>query len=81
MEFIDLRAYLKKLSKKNKDTKKFFKAIVDGDSEVLYHNYDLGYSPETIEELSLAFMDNRILFETTPAFPLWAYDTLKKKKK
>lgn len=75
-------AYLKRLSKVNKDTGKFLKSIMEDDMDRQLRNMDsFGYRPFSIEELVMELMDNELLFDATPAYFMWAHEVLKGKKK
>ena len=61
--------YLKFIAKRNKDLKKFFKAITAGNLEKYagdLNNY--GYRPFSIEELITQLMENTYLFETNTGY-------------
>ncbi len=74
--------YLKRLSKVNKDTKKFFKSLLEGNLDKhLQDMNSFGYAPFSIEELAIELMENQLLFDATPAYIMWAHETLKSKKK
>ena len=73
--------YLKLLSKLNKDTGRFIKAVLEDDLDRYTDEMSgIGYRPYSIEELLVDLVENRLLFENTQHFFLWAYDCLKAKR-
>lgn len=72
--------YLKKLSKANKDTKKFIKAVLTDslDREAQKMN-SFGYAPFSIEEFVTEFAENSYLFRAEYNFFIWADGILKSK--
>ena len=73
--------YLKLLSKLNKDTVRFIRAVLEDDLDRYTDEMSgIGYRPYSIEELLVDLMENRLLFENTQHFFLWAYDSLKAKR-
>lgn len=74
------KEYLERLTKVNKDTSKFVKAIMnDSLDKYMSCMSDMGYQPYTIEEFIVEMQENVFLFETVPCYIDWAVQTLKKK--
>lgn len=72
--------YLRKLSKENKDTKKFLRAVINEDIDTLSEGEVPGaYRPRTIEELAEAYFSNFYLYSSMGPYFYWAYKTLSKK--
>ena len=73
--------YLRKLSRANKDLKKFLRIYLGYDDEDFDDmSFEYGYRPGTIEELELEERDNEFLFETMDAYMEWALEQIKKYK-
>ena len=73
--------YLRQMEKTNKDTKKFFKAVAEGNMErVIGQMSPFGYRPFSIEEYIIAMTENEYLYQTAPTFFQWADKTLRKRK-
>lgn len=71
--------YLQRLSKTNKDTKKFLNtAAHDRVFEYLDTMSSYGYRPFSIEELVQEYVENHYLFDRGAPFFDWAYRNLKK---
>lgn len=71
--------YLRRLNKRNKDTKKFFRAAAEGRLDECLDEMDLyAYRPFTIEELIMEYMENHFLFDSVDHFFNWANRSLKK---
>ena len=65
--------YLRELQKINKDTEKFFGALIKQDFEPYYDEMNaIGYRPFTIEEFLIEAQENGYLFASTPQYVLWA---------
>ena len=63
-----------RLKKRNPDTKKFFKAVHNGNLEKYEEKMnDFGYRPYTIEELVVFVQEQTHLLFTVPTFFNWAY--------
>ena len=74
--------YLKRLSKANKDTKKFFRALKnDTLDQYIDQMQEYGYRPFRIEELITELMENPEVFRSAPGYFRWADRQLIKKKK
>ena len=74
--------YLKRLSKANKDTKKFFRALKnDTLDQYIDQMQEYGYRPFSIEELITELMENPEVFRSAPGYFRWADRQLIKKKK
>lgn len=74
--------YLNRLQKCNKDTKKFFRAIVTKNMDQYAGRMsEYGYRPFTIEELITDVMENMRLFESCPLYMQWADSRLRGKIK
>ena len=74
-------SYLKRLAKINKDTLKFFEAILEDDIERYIDELsDFGYQPNTAQELTVAFMENPALYMHSSQYVPWACNQLRKKK-
>lgn len=73
---------LQKLSRANKDTKKFFRLTAGGKMDELDDTLgSYGYRPNTIEELAYTSIDGAYLYDTVPYYFKWAYNVLKTSKK
>ena len=78
--FDEASKHLKRLAKANKDTRKFFKGILEDNLDRYAREMNhFGYQPFTIEELMTEFFENSFLFTSVPAYIQWAYNELKKK--
>ena len=74
--------YLKRLSKANKDTKKFFRALKnDTLDQYIDQMQEYGYRPFSIEELITELMENPEVFRSAPGYFRWADRQLINKKK
>ena len=74
--------YLVRLSKANKDTKKFFRAVrQDKIDEYADEMQPFGYRPFTIEELIMEVTENEFLFSAVPGYFWWADKQLVVKRK
>lgn len=74
--------YLQRLVKANKDTKRFFRGIVnDSLEDDIAKLSGWGYRPGTIEELLVDIMENQEAFTSSPSYIIWANNILKKRKK
>lgn len=70
--------YLKKLNQSNKDTRRFFQSLINGDAEMLLDEMSpYGYQPFTIQELASAFEENSFLYGTSAAYFNWGLNKLK----
>ena len=74
-----LKKYLLELTKTNKDTKEFFKALLEQTLDK-FELGDFGYRPFTIDEFIITFMGNLYLYDGLMDYFIWGYDILKKKK-
>ena len=75
-------SYLERLAKANKDTKLFFKSIVNDELEKYIDEMeDFGYRPNSIEDLIVGFLENSFLYDQIPIYLLWAAEKLKDKKR
>ena len=71
--------YLRRLTKANKDTKKFLRIMTkSGIEELLGEMSPFGYQPFTIEELIQEYCYNHYLFDGVGSFFDWANRNLKK---
>ncbi len=82
----DLRTsarYLKKLNGRNKDTYKFFKAVLNGNEGMLLEKFSPGegYRPDTIDELVTALNDSFALYNCSVSYFIWAEAKLRAEKK
>ena len=69
---------LKRLASSNKDTKKFFSAMVNGKLEQYFNAMSpYGYRPYSMDELMMSVADNDFLYCTVTEFFLWAEAQLK----
>ncbi|MDO5089217.1 MAG: hypothetical protein Q4D53_05470 [Leptotrichiaceae bacterium] len=74
--------YLKKIENIVKDTRKFFKDVLDGKMEKYSAQiYDMGYRLFTSDELAISFIENHFIFDIDNGYIEWAYNRLKKKLK
>lgn len=73
------KKYIFDLVKINKDTKRFFKILCEGDLDKLPLNV-FSYKPFTIEEYSEMFMENESLYLEMNSYFSWGYEILKKQK-
>ena len=74
-------SYLEMLDKANKDTKLFFKSIVNDELEKYIDEMEnFGYRPGSIEDLIVGFMENSFLYDQIPLYLFWAAEQLKGKK-
>lgn len=80
--FNKAKQILMKLEKSNKDTKKFFKIIIEGNltSDKFEDFYGI-YRPGTIEEYYLAFYEGMFLYSDVISYFEWAYNKLSKNSK
>lgn len=80
-DFDRARECLERLQKINKDTKKYFDAVLSGKVEkYIAEMAPFGYRPFTIEELLIVTDEHEFLYMSSPEFFLWANSILKKKK-
>jgi len=79
LDFKKAKKYLLELSETNKDTKEFFKALLEQTLDK-FELGDYGYKPFTIEEFIITFMGNLYLYDGLMDYFLWGYDILKNKK-
>ena len=74
--------YLRTLNRTNKDTRRFFEALIKADTEYLFgETGTFGYQPFTIQELAVAFRENPFLFGSAAAYFSWGLRKLKAMKK
>ena len=74
--------YLRILNQTNKDTRRFFEALIKADADDLFGEIGtFGYQPFTIQELAVAFRENPFLFGSTAAYFSWGLRKLKAMKK
>lgn len=79
LDFEKAKKYLLELTEINKDTKEFFKALLEQDVDK-FELGDYGYRPFSIDEIIMTFMGNLYLYDGLKDYFLWGYDILKKKK-
>ena len=79
LDFKKAKKYLLELTKTNKDTKEFFKALLEQTLDK-FELGDFGYRPFTIDEFIITFMGNLYLYDGLMDYFIWRYDILKKKK-
>ena len=79
LDFKKAKKYLLELTKTNKDTKEFFKALLEQTLDK-FELGDFGYRPFTIDEFIITFMGNLYLYDGLMDYFIWGYDILKKKK-
>ena len=73
--------YLRIITKKNKDVKKFIKAYINGELDRYVNNMDTyAYRPYTIDELITELLENSFLIENVPTYFIWADEVLNKKR-
>ena len=76
-QFDKAEDYIKRLSKANKDTKKFLRAAAHDELDDYIDELNpYGYQPFTIEELLDELMKSSYLFESVPYFFAWASKVL-----
>ena len=72
-------SYFRRLTRVVKDTRRFVKDMVEGTAEdklkEIFQN--VGYAPFTEEELLIAWHENGAIYDSSPAFFLWAAELLK----
>lgn len=74
--------YLKKLLAVNEDICDFLNIIISGELEKFYdYTNSYGYRPFTIEELAIEYEENNFLFDSTPAYFIWAKHKINSNKK
>ncbi len=71
--------YLTRLSKCNKDTKKFLTDLAKGRVKDIFDMADDGYCPNTYEEFLAELEENSFLFASASGFPEWALEHLPKR--
>lgn len=72
---------LLRLSASNRDMKKFIQSLLKGDMDKhISRMSDIGYRPNTIEELIVSFDSSPELLTTSGAYFIWADDVLKHQK-
>ena len=70
--------YLRKLKETNRDTLKFFNALIKGHPEDIFEeDVSFGYQPFTIQELAVAFQQNTFLYGQSASFFAWGQKKLK----
>ena len=79
LNFKKAKKYLLELTKTNKDTKEFFKALLEQTLDK-FELGDFGYRPFTMDEFIITFMGNLYLYDGLMDYFIWGYDILKKKK-
>ena len=78
-QFDKAEKYLKKIAEEVKETKKFFKDMIEEKMEkYLYALEDMTYRPYSVDELVISFTENTFLHYTTPRYVDWADEILEK---
>lgn len=81
-DLVTAEKYLKRLTRSNKDTKKFIKAYLGEDLERHAREMgDFGYRPYSIEEFLIELKENSLLIADMSVFFMWADEVLSKKKR
>lgn len=81
-KFDQSEEYLRRLTKVNKDTKKFFRSIVNETLDQYVSDIgQWGYRPFTMDELIVDLMENEEVFSSSATFFLWADSVLKSRKR
>lgn len=81
-KFDQSEEYLRRLAKVNKDTKKFFRSIVNETLDQYVSDIgQWGYRPFTMDELIVDLMENEEVFSSSATFFLWADNVLKSRKR
>lgn len=73
--------YLRKLNRRNPDTRRFFETLINSEAEELLEEIGtFGYRPFTIQEFAVAFEENAFLFGTVAGYFCWGLKKLKTMK-